>query len=87
MQKKLTVKTPNGSITAEPSGDLEYPGIWIIAKDENGQEYAACLFEYHQERERTELRVYGPDDPDGDPIAIHIMSKTTDSKEETDSKK
>lgn len=78
--KELRVDTPAGPITAKASGDPEYPGIWVTYDGGDGE--PGALLEYTPSEvdgnmnvhKCVMLRVYGPEDPDGDPVQAYRMS-------------
>jgi hypothetical protein len=80
-KQKISIKTPLGEIFATPIPDQEYPGIFLgFSQNSEGGEPGVIL-EYDPLKNCIQARVYGPNDPDGDPMDIFQMS--LDSKPET----
>lgn len=73
--EELYVDTPAGQIVARKSPDRDYPGIWILNKSVPGT--PGALMAYSEDGswgvKGMNLIVYGPEDPDGDPVAIIPM--------------
>ncbi|MCC2253579.1 hypothetical protein LKD70_03860 [Ruminococcus sp. CLA-AA-H200] len=72
-RKKIIVKTPHGNIRASQILDNEYPGIELSLVTQGFGEPGAIM-EYSPTTECVNLRVYGMENPDGDPIEIFAMS-------------
>lgn len=68
----IAVDTPLGHITAEVMPDKEYLGITVLFKGTAGE--PGAILEYDPEKKAVLLRVYGMEDPDGDPVGIFRMS-------------
>lgn len=68
----VIVMTPKGRITAKIMPDEEYPGI--LLEYDSGDGRPGALLEYNPTREEIQLRIYGKDEPDGDPVAVYGMS-------------
>ena len=77
MDRQIRVKTPHGVIRASSMNDMEYPGI-ELSLETNGNGEPGAIMEYSPVKGCVILRVYGMNDPDGDPIEIFSMSKTSD---------
>ncbi|MBS5080408.1 MAG: hypothetical protein KH031_09635, partial [Clostridiales bacterium] len=77
---KLYVNTPVGKIAASVLQDEEYPGIALLLENVDGQ--PGVIMEYNPGKKCVQVRVYGKDDPDGDPIQVLDMSEPL--KEEVD---
>lgn len=88
--EELYVDTPAGQIVARKSPDRDYPGIWILNKSVPGT--PGALMAYSEDGswgvKGMNLIVYGPEDPDGDPVAIipmgdnHKVAADNDKQEE-----
>ena len=79
MEKKIKVHTQYGTLVAEPSGDPDYPGIWISLvkpRDEgNDGEYEVnlVLVESAQDPDnKSELRVLVWSDPNREDYTHNI---------------
>lgn len=72
-QEGIRVETPHGVIRALKIPDNEYPGISLelVTKD-HGE--PGAIMEFNPNTRSVNLRVYGKNDPDGDPIDIFGMS-------------
>lgn len=74
-RQKLRIETPRGRIEADIIPDDEYPGIAVTVIDANGDEISSAILEWHAVDEQHKLRVFTPNDPDGDPAHIIPMSR------------
>ena len=79
MNRQIRVKTPHGVIRASSMNDMEYPGI-ELSLETNGNGEPGAIMEYSPVKDCVILRVYGINDPDGDPSEIFSMSETSDCK-------
>lgn len=70
---KLYVNTPVGKIAASVLQDEEYPGIALLLENVDGQ--PGVIMEYNPGKKCVQVRVYGKDDPDGDPIQVLDISE------------
>lgn len=73
-QKKIEVETPLGKIFSTVIPDKEYPGVALLY-DISGQ--PGVIMEYDPEKKCIRvrvLRVFGPEDPEGDPINVIRIS-------------
>ena len=68
MPKGLSVVTPAGKITAKQGPDSDYPGIIMELESKNGR--PGVTMEYDPEEKDVIIRVWGKEDPDGDPICV-----------------
>ena len=64
----IVVSTTAGNITAKQTPDSEYPGIIMELESQNGR--PGVIMEYDPEKEDIFVRVWGKDNPDGDPIYV-----------------
>ena len=71
-QREISVETPDGTITAKIMPDLEYPGISLEFCGKDG--CPGAILEYSPTVCGVQLRVYGKDEPDGDPIHVIRMN-------------
>ena len=71
---KLYVDTPVGKIAAAILKDDEYPGIALLLENIDGQ--PGVIMEYDPGKKCVQVRVYGKEDPDGDPIHVIDMSES-----------
>ena len=71
-QQEISVETPDGMITAKIIPDLEYPGISLEFCGKDG--CPGAILEYSPTVCGVQLRVYGKDEPDGDPIHVIRMN-------------
>nr|WP_303182493.1 hypothetical protein [Lachnoclostridium phocaeense] len=70
-QEELSVNTPHGILKATVMPDEEYPGILTELIGPDGS--PGVSVEYNPEEDAIIVRVFGKDDPDGDPVFItHI---------------
>ena len=67
----LAVHTDAGKIHAKIMPDKEYKGISLLF-DDKGQ--PGAILEYDPYEKKIRLRVYGKEDPDGDPVAIYDLN-------------
>lgn len=67
----LSVPTEAGKIHAKILPDKEYPGIALLL-DTPGE--PGAIMEYDPYKKIVQMRVYGKEDPDGDPIYLLPMS-------------
>lgn len=84
---ELHVPTPAGPILAKVLPDSEYPGI-LVCNDSPGEGQPGAILEYSptaegDKKSLMQLRVYGREHPDDDPVAIYEMSADM-RKEKTD---
>lgn len=78
-----SIQTPLGEIRVAESPDKEYPGVVVmLISNETGKELCANVTEFDPIENRVVLRVYSPDDPDGEPCARHQMSPHHSEKQE-----
>lgn len=63
----IVVETPKGTITATRSPDNEYPGI-MVEIGNSGEINPGAMLEYTSDSNKVMLRVYGKEEPEGDPI-------------------
>ena len=68
------VNTPIGNIEAIVLPDTEYPGILVEFHSDGENTGPGAILEYDPVKVKTQLRVYGKDDPEGDPVAVYSMS-------------
>lgn len=68
------IKTPIGRIAAFVSPDSEYPGFLVEFHPDGENTGPGAILEYDPIKAKTQLRVYGKDDPEGDPVAVYSMS-------------
>lgn len=66
--ERIVVQTPAGNITAKQVPDTEYPGIIIELEGQDGR--PGVIMEYDPEKKDVIIRVWGKEDPDGDPIYV-----------------
>lgn len=64
----IAVPTPAGNITAKQTPDPEYPGIIVELESKN--ERPGVTMEYDSDEEDVIIRVWGKEDPDGDPVCV-----------------
>lgn len=72
MREEIEIDTPIGKITATILPDTEYVGIALLYESD-GQ--PGAIMEYDPENKCVQLRIYGADDPDGDPVSVIKISK------------
>lgn len=80
-ENAVIVQTPGGTLKAVPSADDEYPGIVVTLLDSDGKECGACVFEFDATQSHMSLKVWGHEDPDGDPIHDITMSEQIETGE------
>lgn len=69
----IRVATEGGVIEAYDNNDPDYPGITLaFTLDGEKAENGCCVMEQSGDG-KVRLRVYSPEDPGGDPVAIHDM--------------
>lgn len=68
----IIVGTPKGEIVAKVIPDQDYPGISVEYMNKNG--CPGAIMEYSPTIDGIQLRVYGKNDPNGDPIEIYQIS-------------
>lgn len=71
----IQVYTPDGVLEAKQMPDDNYPGICISLISESNKELSAVIMEYNPVENGVMLRVYGPEDPDGEPRTIIRMNE------------
>lgn len=69
-----SVMTPEGTISATVMSDPKYPGICLEYEGEDG--CPGAVLEYSPTAGCVQLRVYGKDDPDGDPLDIYQIEES-----------
>lgn len=69
--EKIEVETPLGKIFSTVISDKEYPGVALLY-DISGQ--PGVIMEYDPEKKCIRVRVFGPEDPEGDPINVIRIS-------------
>lgn len=74
VNNNLTVHTDAGKIIAKVLPDKEYPGIALLL-DKNRQ--PGVIMDYDPFRKCIQIRVYGKEDPDGDPIHVIPITNPT----------
>lgn len=71
----MAINTPLGTIFAKQIPDEEYPGIELAFSDNKCSGGPGVILEYNPLKKGIVLRVYGPNDPDGDPISVIRIDK------------
>lgn len=64
---EIKVNTPVGLIKAVESPDRNNPGIIVQFFTKDGREMSACSMQYMEETEKVETKIWGKDEPEGDP--------------------
>lgn len=87
--KEFCVETPVGIIKAIESPDKDNPGIVLMFLGRDGREMSACSMQYMEDTRRIESRMWGKDDPDGEPVAscgidLHLVELCTPGMEGTE---
>lgn len=71
VKSSISIDTPLGNITAKVMPDKEYLGIAVLFNGTAGE--PGAILEYDPEKKAVLLRVYGMEDPDGDPVGLFRM--------------
>jgi hypothetical protein len=50
LESEVIVETPIGNLIAIDSDNPDYPGIWVVFIDKNGDEHDVALVQYDKER-------------------------------------
>ena len=69
--EKLNISTPKGNIVAKIVPDKEYPGIGVFF---NAPGEPGVIMEYDPLNDCIQLRIYGKEDSEGDPVSIMRLS-------------
>lgn len=69
--ENLSINTPVGDITAQVIPDKEYPGIGLFF---NSPGQPGVIMEYDPIKDHIQIRIYGKEDPEGDPVSIMRLS-------------
>ena len=69
--ENLNISTPKGDIIAKIIPDKEYPGIGVFF---NAPGEPGAIVEYDPLKDSIQIRIYGKEDPGGDPISIMELS-------------
>lgn len=77
-QKSFDVETPKGIIRAVELADKDNPGIGLLYIDRKEKEHSSCTMQFLQNEEnsdegRTVGNIFGPKDPDGEPVFTFEM--------------
>lgn len=78
VNRSIKVDTPLGPIIAKTRADEEYPGIWLLGGESDGN----AVIEYDAYRNALVLRVWTKSDINGDPKAITVVSESPDAEQQ-----
>lgn len=81
-KEPIKVQTPAGTLEISANlfdGDIDElcPGVVILLIDPNGKEKSAAKIIYEPSDNAVTLQAWSPDDPDGEPVIKHYLSKPT----------
>ena len=76
--REFSVPVPHGLVRARESADADNPGIFVSYIDEHGTERSTMCIEHTERTGRMTGYVWGPEDPDGDPVRTFRMDLDPD---------